>query len=160
MTSLRLLAVAVNSQRMGYVLFRGRELKEWRAMTKPTHSQLHAAESLQRLINEFRPEIVVTEAPKATPQSQAKTQLIKGALRRTAAQNFLLDVNVNRPRNFANKYEEAAAFGAQYPELLHLVPPVRRAFDHQPARLIIFDAIALAHEVLDRPTQRLAAALG
>ena len=160
MTTLRLLAVAINSKRMGYVLFSGNQLKDWRAMTKPTRSRAEAAGAMQRLINEYRPDIVVTEFTKARNERTAAVLHLKDALNRTAAQNYVLDVNVERPRDYANKYEEAAAFGVHYPELKPMVPPARGVFDHQPARLILFDAIALAHKVLQRPTQHLASAMG
>ena len=160
MATLKLLAVAINTQRMGCVFFAGHELKDWRAMTKPTRSQSDAAEALQRLINNFAPDVVVTQQHRSVQGKRFHNKDLRAALNRTAAQNFVLDVTIERPREFANKYEEASALAELYPELRHEVPPARRSFDHQPARLILFDALALAHQVLQRPTQQLAAAMG
>ena len=128
-------------------------------MTKPTTTQTEAAGAMQHLINQFQPDVVVTEKIDEKVRDTFVGHL-KAAVERTAAQNYVLDVSVQRSRNFANKYEEAAAYGQLYPELQALVPPVRMAFGHEPARLIPFDALALAHKVLQRPTHHLAAAMG
>ena len=151
-----MLAVAINKHRMGYVFLIGNQLKEWRTMTKPTKSQSDAAGALQDLINTFKPDVVVTE------QIADRTDLVsslKRALIRTAAQNYALDVSVPRKREFRCKYEEAAALSRTHPEIAPWVPPKRKFFDHEPHRMILFDALALANVVLRRPTQKLAAAM-
>lgn len=159
MAALRLLAVAINSKRLGCVVFDDLELRDWRSMTKATRSRSEAAATMQQLINGYRPNVVVTEKFSGR-QSDSKVMQLQAALSRCAAQNYVLDVSVSRDRNFANKYEEAEAFADLYPPLQQYVPPVRKAFGHEPARLILFDAVALAQKVLQHPTQHLAEAMG
>ena len=62
MAALRFLAVAVNSKRLGFVFFVGDQLKDWRTMTKPTKSPKDASIVLEKLIEDYRPDVVVTEA--------------------------------------------------------------------------------------------------
>lgn len=159
MATFRILAVAINNKRLGYVFFHGYDLKEWRTMTKASTSRAEAAGALQRLINDFKPNVVITEL--ADPKVCRSTFVLglKNALSRTAAHNYVLDVVIKRESSFANKYDEAAALGDLYPAIRPWVPPKRRAFDHQPPRLILFDALALAQKVLEKPTITLAAAM-
>lgn len=159
MATFRILAVAINQKRLGYVFFQGYELKEWRTMTKPSHSRAEAAGALQRLINDFKPNILITERPDAKICRSPSVLALKNALSRTAAHNYVLDVAIKREYVFANKYEEAMALSDLYPAIRPWVPPKRRAFDHQPPRLILFDALALANQVLQKPTITLAAAM-
>ncbi len=160
MAALRMLAVAINSKRMGYVFLIGTQLKEWRTMTKPTKSPTEAAGALQDLINEFKPDVVVTEKLRPRANIASHSMKLKGALIRTAAQNHLLDVSVYRSHDYANKYEEAQSLAKFFPEIRPWVPNKRRLFDHEPARLTMFDALALAMKVLKRPTEQFAAAMG
>jgi len=66
---------------------------------------------------------------------------------------------VKRVQNFANKYEEATSLASQYPVIKPLVPEKRRFYDSEPARMVLFDALGLAHAVLQRPSMTLAAAM-
>jgi len=134
-------------------------LHDWQMMTKPTKSQVDAAGTLQTLINDYRPDIVITEKSTGDAGTLSAAASLKEALIRAAAQNYVLDVSVPRTVEYANKIEEAGALAELYPDVKPWVPPKRRAFDHHPARLILFDALALAHQVLKRPTITLAAAM-
>ena len=78
---------------MAYVVFHNDQLKDWRSMTKPTKSQTDAAGALQQLINQFQPDVVVTEKINSEVPGTSVERL-KAAIQRTAAQNYVLDVNV------------------------------------------------------------------
>ena len=155
-----MLAVAINGKRLGYVFLIGHQLKEWQTMTKPATSPEEAAGALQQLINQFRPDVVVTERLETSARTSSTVSKLKAALTRTAAQNYVLDVSVPRTHEYANKYEEAQSLASFFPAIQPWVPPKRRLFDHAPPRLTLFDALSLAANVLKRPTQHLAAALG
>ncbi len=159
MAALRLLAVAVTQRRFGYVFLINGQLKEWQLMTKPTKSRSNAAGALQELINNFKPDVVVTEDIDAGSKKGKGARTITQALQHISSQNYVLDVCVKRVQNFANKYEEAVSLAGQYPVIKPLVPEKRRFFDSEPARMVLFDALALAHAVLQRPSTTLAAAM-
>lgn len=159
MAALRMLAVAINQKRLGYVFFSGHDLKDWQTMTKPSTSRSEAAGAIQKLINDFRPNVVITErAEPSTCRSDAVLAL-KQALTRAAAHNYVLDVSLKRECLYANKYEEASALAEVYPAIRPWAPPKRRVFEHQPPRLVMFDALSMAHKVLQKPTITLAAAM-
>lgn len=160
MEEFRLLAVAINRKRMGYVFLVGGQLKDWQTMTKATTSAPEAAAALQSLINKFKPDVIVTEQFHPRRRNPSKATALKGALVRTAAQNRILDISVSRAHEYANKYEEAEALSQFFPEISPWLPRHRRIFDHEPATLVLFDALALAFKVMQRPSEQSASALG
>ena len=160
MAALRLLAVAINRKRLGYVFLIGNQLKEWRTMTKPTKSSENADSAMRELIEEFKPDVVITEKlPRHTNITDHVSQL-KTALIQVAETSGLLNIITDRSRDYANKYEEADSLAKLFPEIRPWVPEKRRFFDHEPAHLILFDALSLAFKVIKNPSQRIAAAMG
>lgn len=159
MAALRILAVAATSRRIGYVFLIGDELMEWRMATGPASSGVKAADALQKLINTFRPEVIVTETLGAKDRKGERARVATAAFQRLAAQNYVLDVAVKRGQRFANKYEEAEALALLYPAIKPWVPSKRKFHDSEPAAIVLFDALAIAHAVLQRPATTLAAAM-
>ncbi|MFZ5618503.1 MAG: hypothetical protein ACOZAA_14410 [Pseudomonadota bacterium] len=153
------MAVAATSRRVGHVFFIGNQLMEWRTAAAPARSSVKAAGALQELINTFRPDVVVTERLGSRDRKGDRAREITAALQRIAAENYVLDVSVERIQIFDNKYEEADALAALYPAIKPWVPRKRRHFDSEPAAMVLFDALAAAHVVLQRPTTTLAAAM-
>ena len=128
-------------------------------MTKPTKSRAEGAGALQELINTFKPDVVVTEDIDTKSKKGELARNITAALNNTAAQNFVLDVSVKREQKYANKYEEAVSLATFYPAIKPCVPKKRRFHDSEPAQMVLFDALALAHYVLQRPSTTIAAAM-
>lgn len=160
MAALRLLSVSINRRRMAYVFLIGNQLKEWRTMTKPTKSSENADSALRDLINEFKPDVVITEKlPRHTNNTDHVSQL-KSAIIQVAETSGLLNIITDRSRDYANKYEEAESLSKFFPEIRPWVPEKRRFFDHEPAHLVLFDALSLAFKVLKRPSEQMAAAMG
>lgn len=159
MASLRILAVAATSRRIGHVFLIGNRLMEWRMACAPTRSEVKAAGALQELINTFRPDVVVTEKLCPADRKGDRARAVTEALQRIAAENYVLDVSVERIQRFANKYEEAEQLAALYPAIMPWTPRKRRHYESEPAAMVLFDALAIAHIVLQRPTTTLAAAM-
>lgn len=149
--TLRLLAIAVTHSRIGYVFHSGGHLADWHISERATKSAEKAAAWVQRLIDDLRPDVVVTEKPELAKKKGAKTKVLIEVIARVAANNEVLDVSVARSQEFANKYEEAAALAVQYPELRAWVPQKRRFFDNEPRTTVLFEALALARMILDGP---------
>ena len=156
MAALRFLAVAVNSKRMGFVFFVGNQLKDWRTMTKPTQSPEDASEALEKLIEDYQPDVVVTEQ---VDENGSRIGSLRRALCTCAEKRKVLDVSIKRRQLFANKYEEAAWLADTYPSLKPWVPPKRRFFENEPPRMILFQATSLVHSVLKQPTLQLAGSM-
>ena len=114
---------------------------------------------LQELINTFRPDVVVTEKIEDDVRKGQKARGLIAALQRIAAENYVLDVAIARVQRFASKYEEAVSLAQRYPSIRSWLPQKRRLYQSEPHRMVTFEALALAHAVLERPTTTMAAAL-
>ncbi|MFO6466251.1 hypothetical protein ACK8OR_17820 [Jannaschia sp. KMU-145] len=161
MAALSVLAIAVASGKVGYVFLHDGRLQDWGITVKAAKSGRDLVGFVQGLISELRPDIVVTEdcGPGCRKGDRA-IRLIR-SVAELASHNSVLDVSVPRPRSFASKFEEAEALTSEYPEIAGYLPgQKRRIFDFEPRGMVLFEALALALEVLRGPPTRLAAAMG
>lgn len=159
-TARRVLAVAAATGRVAYVYVVTGRLKDWHVSDAAARSTTNAAAHLQKWINHLRPDIVVTETLSAASKKGRKSKAIIEALARTAAQNYVLDVSVTRPRARPNKYAEAEALTSRYPELRAWLPQKRRFFENEPRGIVLFEALTLAEQVIYGSAIDLAAAMG
>ncbi|EBA12654.1 hypothetical protein [Roseobacter sp. CCS2] len=161
MTALSVLAVAVASGKVGYVYLSGGRLQDWGITLKATRSANDLVGFVQELINELKPDVVVTEKRTTGCRKGQRTKALIQAIAELASHNSVLDVSVQRPRGFPSKYEEAQALAMEYPEIEGYLPRQRRRiFDFEPRSMVLFEALALADAVIKEPPTRLAAAMG
>lgn len=159
--ALRVLSVAVASGRAGYVFIANGQLFDWGITVKATSSPTEIAGFVQGLINELKPDVVVTEKCGEESRKGKRSRKLIGAITKTASHNYVLDVAAPRPRQHQSKYEEAAELAKRYPEVAGYLPErKRRIFDFEPRSMIIFEALALAEAVIQGPPDTLAAAMG
>lgn len=149
MTRLRVLALAPASGRIGSVFLVAGELIDWQISTKGARSGPDAAAHTQELINDFHPDVVVTEDPETARRKGGRTLALIAAVARTAEHNQLLGVSLPRRHDFANKYLEAEALVEQFPDLEPWQPRRRRFYDNEPRNTVIFEALALALQLKD-----------
>ncbi len=144
MAQLKVLAIAVATGKIGHVLLMGDRLLDWGLSRKASSSTTAAAEHAQRLINELKPDVVVTEKIGKGTRKGSKTAELIATVAEIASHNYLLDVSVERIQRFKDKYEEAKASAEHFPELLPWVPRKRRLWEPEPRNTIYFEAMALA----------------
>lgn len=161
MAAVRILSIAVASGRAGYVFLQGSQLLDWGIAVKATKTGSEMMGFVQELINELKPDVVVTEKlTKACRKGKRAKELI-GSIAALASHNMVLDVAVERPRTFPSKYEEAQHLARMHPEVAGYLPKrKRRLFDFEPRGMVIFEAIAMAEAVGSGPPVQLAAATG
>lgn len=158
--ALSILAIAVAKGRAGYVYVAGGELRDWNLSVKAVQSSGALVIWAQQRINDLRPDVVVTEKITPACRKGGRTRNLLEALAELAAHNYVLDVAVERPRTHPCKYAEAEALVQHYPELSGWLPKKRRYFDSEPRHTILFEALALAQSVRNRPADKLAAEMG
>jgi hypothetical protein len=153
MATLKVLAFAAASGRVGSVLLLGDRLLDWQISDKAAESGMEAAAYAQRLINDLMPDVVVTEELETAKHKGKRTLELIAAMGRTAEYNDLLDVSVPHGHRYPNKYAEADALAERYPELMAWKPVKRRFFDNEPRNTVLFEALALALAVtmIERP---------
>jgi hypothetical protein len=161
MATLSVLSIAVASSKVGYVFLHGGGLQDWGITVKAAKSSSELVEFVQRLINDLRPDVVVTEDCSIDCRKGAKSKMLIASVAELASHNPVLDIAVSRPRLFQSKYEEAEELTAQYPEIAGYLPKhKRRIFDFEPRGMVLFEALALAESVTKGPPAQLAAAMG
>lgn len=161
MAALRVLAVAVATGRVGYVCLDGPQLVDWAVTTTVAGNTSDLVGFVQELINELKPNVVVTEALDASCRKGTRARRLIAAIAELASHNYVLDVSVPRPRRFSSKYEEAADLVTRHPDLTGYLPRRKRRFyEVEPRNMMVFEAVALAEAVQNGPPEQLAAAMG
>jgi hypothetical protein len=161
MTALRVLSIAVASGRAGYVFLEAAKLLDWGVTIRAAKSATELAGFVQSLINDLKPDVVVTEKCDERCRKGKSARRMISAIAGIASHNYVLDVSVTRPRGFASKFDEACHLAKQHPEIVGYLPDhKRRAQDFEPRSMMIFEALAMARKVLLGPSTALAAAMG
>jgi hypothetical protein len=161
MAGLKVLAVAVATGRAGFVYIEGMEVRDWGMSMKAVQSTKQLVAFLQEQIDEFTPDVVVTEKCEAGCRKGKRTKSLINAAAEIASHNEVLDVSVDRPRRFPSKYDEATDLVTRHPSLAGYLPKrKRRIFDFEPRGMVLFEALAMAERVIHGPPDQLAAAMG
>ena len=160
MEGLSYLAFAAAYRRVGVIYVDGGEILYWKMSTKAAKSAILAAEFARSLIDEFSPNVVITEQLAYAQRKGKHTKLIIQSIATTAKGAAVLDMEVARENQYKNKYEEADALIERYPILAPLRPKVRKYYDNEPRSTVLFEALSLAESVKRGPTTQLATAMG
>lgn len=161
MAALRILSIAVASGRAGYVFLQGTRLLDWGIAVKATKTGSDMMGFVQELINELKPDVVVTEKLTAACRKGKRAKELIRSIAELPSHNMVLDVSIERPRTFPSKYEEAQHLAGKHPEVAGYLPKrKRRLFDFEPRGMVIFEALAMAEAVASGPPEQLAAAMG
>lgn len=147
MAALRVLAFAAATGRVGAVFLVGDRLIDWQMSSKAAEDSAEAAAFAQSLINDLKPDVVVTEELETAEHKGKRTLGLIAAIARTAEYNELLEVSVPHGHRYPNKYAEADALVRLYPELAPWKPIRRRFYDNEPRNTVIFEALALAQQM-------------
>jgi hypothetical protein len=149
MAAYRILSFAAVSGRVGFVLLVGQRLMDWQVSNRAGRTPDAAAAYALARIEQFTPDVVVTEQIDLAKFKGNRAKHIIAAIAQTAAENFVLDVSVARDQRYANKYEEADALVARYPDLAPWKPKKRRFFDNEPRNTVLFEALSLTEPLLN-----------
>lgn len=149
MTGYRVLSFAAGSGKLGFVLFDDGKLIDWR-MSKSASLSPDAAQRYARdRFAELMPDVVVTEDISRASHKGELTKAVVTAIAEVAAAKQILAVAIPRPRQFQNKYVEAAVLAERFPELQPWVPLPRRLWDGEPREVVYFEALVLALAVIE-----------
>ena len=150
MTKLRVLAFAAARGRIGSVVLDGNLLIDWRISDKAADSPQAATAFAERMFAEFSPDVVVTEEVLLARHKGKRTVALIETLAEAAENHSLMSITLPRRQNYANKYVEADALTAQFPELAPWQPPPRRFYDNEPRNTVLFEALSLALQLVER----------
>lgn len=146
---LRVLSVAVASGRAGAVFLVGDKLKYWCQSTVAATNPVQTVDWTEKLIKTLRPQMIITEDRGLKCRKGSTATAAIEAIERTAAHASIECTSVIRMQPYANKYAEATALAAQFPELATRQPKHRQIWDSEPRNTIVFEALSMAVDVLD-----------
>ena len=149
MAALKVLAFAAASGRIASVVIVEDTLLDWRLSDKAAETVKDASAYATRLIDEFAPDVVVTEDVFGTTHKGGKTRTLITAIADTADEAGTLSVSLPREQRYANKYAEAEALVAKFPELKPWQPATRLFYDSEPRNTVLFEALALALQLIN-----------
>ncbi|MEO9676261.1 MAG: hypothetical protein ABJG86_18610 [Nitratireductor sp.] len=147
MVRLKVLAMAAASGRVAYVFFREGQLVHWGLSVEASRSPEMASLQAEKWVSFFEPDVVVTEDIRHRSRKGDNTVDLIEALTGAAREAPVNDVTVLRVQRHANKYEEAEALAAHFPDILPWKPLRPRIWESEPRNMIYFEALALAVEV-------------
>ncbi len=144
---LRVLAVAARERRIGCVVIDNRDLVFWEGSECLSKTTQQAKEQLQHWVNEFEPDVVISEQPGTARRKGRKTVRILEEFAVVTKDIPVLGVQIERRRPFRNVFREAEALADEFPDLKGMVPvkpPVWTG--REPYNLIFFEALALVRD--------------
>lgn len=147
MAEFRVLGIAVSSTRIGYVLLANDKLVDWGVSGAATDSPKKAAAKTKELIDLLKPEAVITELPGSNKRKRGKTLKLMEAITCAAQASSTTSVTTTRLRRFKDKYQEAQALAAEFPELAPRLAKKPKIWLSEPRRMILFEALALAQRL-------------
>jgi hypothetical protein len=142
----RVLSVAVRTGRMACILLDGGELVFWATSRKAAKTKERAATKFRKWIEEFRPDLLVTENPDCAGQKRGAQIKILKILFTVAEDQPIPNIAVCREKRFRNAYLDAEEFGRQFPDISHLVPKKPPIWKGEPYQLACFEALAMARD--------------
>lgn len=150
MARLRVLALAAARRRVGSVVVDDGTLLDWRISDKAADSPECAVAHLEKLIVEFQPDVVITEEVATARHKGKRTLALIAAIGEAAERSDLMAIVLPREHRFENKYAEADALVARFPELAPWKPERLHFYDNEPRNTVLFEALALADQILAR----------
>ena len=101
-------------------------------------------------IDYYQPQLLITE--RIGPHSRKKdvSRALVNAIWKAAQDAEIMWACVDRIQTYQNKYVEAEALAARFPELKEWLPKTRTLWESEPRRVIIFEALSMALCVVDK----------
>ena len=159
MAALKMLAVSAATGRIGYVFFSGRVLVDYGLSRKGYKSNNNAACVLQRWIASTQPDIVITEQLSKSSKKGERARAIIRTFAFIASHNYVHDIEVPLDREGRTRFQQAKHLSDLYPDIAPRLPSMNKCYQSEDRAMILFDALTLAHKILENPSIRIAAAM-
>jgi hypothetical protein len=144
---LRVLAIAAREGRIGCVIIDNRDLILWEGSECFSKTPEKAALKLQAWIDEFEPDVVVSEQPHTAGKKGRKLVKTLVAFAKIAEERPIIGLQIERKRPFRNIFEEAKALADEFPDLRGMVPEKPAIWiGSEPYSLVFFEALALVRD--------------
>lgn len=140
------LSIAVNYNRIGFCYLIGKQPMDWQLTFKAATSAGRAEQKLNQWLDLYRPDVVITEAPRSAKRKGDRTKMLLDVVDRVVKRNGARHIVVERKQPYANRYDQIEDLCKRYPQMKAVAPKRRRYFDKEPPYVTIFDALAMAEQ--------------
>jgi hypothetical protein len=115
---------------------------DWRLSIDASRSEAACFAKVDDWLSYYQPDVLILEDIEASRKGPNALTL-HAAIKRAALENEVRVVEVSREKA-ANKYAEADALAAEFPQIAAWLPNKRRTWEVEPRNIILFEALALA----------------
>lgn len=145
MRELSYLAFAAGYRRISFVLIERGQLATWHTSCVAARDPEKAAQFAQEFIDLLDPNVVVIEDIAAGTRKGTKATALINRIRNEAEQSRVHLVAVKREKLFCTRHAEALYLAEHYPDLADKMPK-RGYAKREPHHMVLFEALALAHQ--------------
>lgn len=142
----RILAVAARTERIGCVIVENGDLIFWEGSTEMAKDAEGAAKQLRVWIQEFQPDVIVSENPAAAGKKSGVQIPILRAFVEVGHDEPIINLVVRRERPYQNVYDQAKRLAEEFPDLEGMVPDKPPIWGKEPYNLVFFEALALVRD--------------
>ena len=145
MRGLSYLAFAAGYRRVSFVFIEDGQLATWHTSKRAARNPAEAADFAREFIDLLLPKVVVMEDFAAGTRKGDQAQALLQAIRDEAEKSDAQLLSLSREKLFRTRYDEAVYLVKYHPELEDKVQ--ERSFcDREPHHVVLFEALALAHQ--------------
>ena len=102
----------------------------------------------------YQPQLLVTERIPKDSRKGDNTRALINAISKAGQDADIKWGLVDRVQPYKNKYEEAGALAARFPELQRRLPKTRKEWESEPRQTILFEALSMGLLVLDEKDEK------
>lgn len=139
----RVIGIAVSSLKVGFAYLIDGELMDWRLSIDASRTEEACFAKVDEWLSYYQPDVIVIEDPEYSRKGP-NSLLLQSAVKKAAMESEVRIVEMPRGTDAANKYAEAEALAAEFPQIMAWLPERRRAWEQEPRNIILFEALALA----------------
>ena len=151
-TKQRMVAIALSSRGFGFCIFEGNELLDWgNREVKAGNKNDKCLAKIERLIAQYQPAMLTMQNIAGSRRAQRIKKLSRKIIALARAHRLKVklfsekQINAAFGGNAETKHERAEIIAARFPDTLGLsLPPKRKAWMSEDARMDIFEAAAVA----------------
>jgi len=144
---LRVLSFAVNYNRIGFVFLLGRQPMYWKLAFKPTETAGKTKAYIQQLLDEYQPDVVITESYQSLGRKGERTRMLMNAVNRSLEGSDVQHIEQERVQPYRNLYDRIEELCQRYPQMQAVRPKRRKFYQNEPPYVTLFDALSLADTV-------------
>ena len=142
----RTLALASSTRRIAGVFLEDQKVVGWRLSRKAARNPKDAAVCLKSWINDFEPDLLISEDPAASRKGDHVKTLLE-TIGQTCDQADGLNVLLPRKQVYHDKYEEAKVLAKRYPHLRILLPKKPSIWNSEPHAISYFEALSFVEQL-------------